>query len=175
MLPAMTTSLPAALSKRVVKAVTVVLPLVPVMASTCGAYPAWSWVSRNAWTNRLNSVPTHKPASIAARHTGATSVGDKPGLLNTARMPWVVNTAASNSPAMNCACGAWVRKSAKPGGSLRVSITHTRAPRWLHQRAMAKPDWPKPSTSTAWSCKDEGWSVFIAASRWTSRSGTTAW
>ena len=80
MLPATATRLPARSTSWPVKAVTVVLPLVPVMASTDGAgasRPARK--SASACANRSSSPPTGKPTARAASTTGAMACGASPG------------------------------------------------------------------------------------------------
>ena len=42
--------------------------------------------------------------------------------------------------------------AANPGGSARVSATVSCAPARAHQRAIARPDAPRPRISTCWSC-----------------------
>ena len=85
MLPATATLKPARSTNNPVREVTVVLPLVPVMAKILGLYACVVCSSASDLANTSNSPPTHKPMATAADHTGATLAGVKPGLLNTAR------------------------------------------------------------------------------------------
>ena len=147
MFPAMATVTPARLSKREVRVVTVVLPLVPVIANTCGWYPCALAKQSMACANRLNSVPCQSPFCWVAVHTDSTCAGDKPGLLKTPFIDESSSKAASKDPWMNVTSVLSDRMVAKHGGCSRVSTTVTLAPCSTHQRTMAKPEVPKPKTN----------------------------
>ena len=152
MFPATATRRPARSNNCPVNAVTVVLPFVPVIANTCGAYCVSIFNSSKACANKLSSVPTHKPAACAACHTGATESGVRPGLLKTARMGCPSTNDASNGACLKTTLGCCVLNCARWGGCSRVSTTTTSAPWRTHQRTIASPESPRPRTSTESCC-----------------------
>ncbi len=90
----------------------------------------------------------------AACQTGATTTGDKPGLLKTARIPVPSTSDASNAPARNWTCGSSACNCPSWGGASRVSATVTWAPCRTHQRAIAMPEVPSPRTRTCCPSKE---------------------
>ena len=158
-LPATATLFPAQRTRWPVSEVTVVLPLVPVMASTFGAYSAWMVGtalcarSSSACANRLSSPPTHRPRVCAASITPTVSAGLRPGLLKTARMELPSISEALKSECTKRTSGSSWRSTASCGGASRVSTTVTTAPCNAHQRTMARPDAPKPRTMTWRPCR----------------------
>ena len=135
MLPPTRTSTPAARAISPTRAVTVLLPLEPVMAAT-GAATTRAKISM--------SPTTGTPRAAAAATAG--SAGDNPGLSTTASA-WA--KAASSSPPVNTATsGSSARSAASPGGWSRVSATATSYPQPARKRAADRPLAPRPATST---------------------------
>ncbi|MNV68380.1 hypothetical protein D3C71_1612220 [compost metagenome] len=79
MLPATATRLPERSTSWPVSDVTVVLPLVPVIASTAGRYPCVALNTSSAMEYKLNSPPALIPQALAAINTGAIAAGLRPG------------------------------------------------------------------------------------------------
>ena len=110
-------------------------------------------------------------ALLVAAASGAAmraSLGASPGLFSTRPMP--SNAAASSVPPSSSASGNSSRSAAAFGGASRESQTRTGAPARAAQRAMARPDSPRPSTRTA----DAFETSISAASGWPARSGRAA-
>jgi hypothetical protein len=157
MLPATATRIPARDSNCPVREVVVVLPLVPVMASTLGAKPAFAYTRRKPSANRSSSPSTGTPRAVAQSATTCNCAGDRPGLLHTAAQ--VCRAISASSKGAQTTAGTpssptvwvvtWRAKSSNSvckrcinSGCKRVSATVTRAPRRTHQRAMAWPEMP---------------------------------
>ena len=100
---------------------------------------------------RSNSPPTLIWQAPAATVTGAISAGLRPGERYTACNARPSTRLAAKGPAMNSTWGSSACSRASCGGASRVSATMTWAPQRTHQRAMARPEAPRPSTSTRWS------------------------
>ena len=101
---------------------------------------------------RSNSPPELTPLALAAINTGATSAGLKPGERYTADTPCPSIRLASKAPATKRTCGSSCCSTASCGGAERVSATVTWAPQRTHQRAIARPEAPKPRTKACWPC-----------------------
>ncbi len=136
MLPATTVARPAARHSAPVSAVTVVLPFVPVIASTfCSG-------------GNARAKSSMSPASSAPRATAAAIGGwslGTPGLIAIRSAP--ANVASVNGPVVSGTPGSAAASSAARGGSARVSATRTRAPSRARYRASDSPVIPSPSTT----------------------------
>ena len=164
------TVLPARSTSWPVSAVTVVLPLVPVMASTCGRVAASCLQLAPAPAANSSSSPqTGMPRSRAAGTTGASSrAAPGPGSQHTKSMPSssaAVERAADELGARHVLAqraGAAARRACRPRARARRS-GRTSAP----SRGRTRRD------------RDEGVFAFVislitAASGWTGRPGTAA-
>ena len=86
--------------------------------------------------------------------TDAAIVGVKLVLKSPGLSPQDERIAASVSgPRTNCAAGTCSASAAAFAGCSRESQTRTWAPKRAHQRAIASPDSPRPSTRTVVSCQ----------------------
>ena len=131
MLPATSQSMPALRSRWPASAVTVVLPFVPVIAST---------VSRAAChANSSMSPNTGRPCASALRTISSSS--ESPGLTHTASTP--SSNAGEKAPACSSPAKSFFR-----GGSRRLSATRTLPPSRSTQRATDSPVSPSPRIST---------------------------
>ena len=101
---------------------------------------------------RSSSPPALIPPALAAINTGATSAGDRPGERYTADTPCPSTRLASKAPATKRTCGSACCSTASCGGAARVSATVTRAPQRTHQRAIARPEAPRPRMRTCRPC-----------------------
>ena len=161
MLPTHVANRPAARKSSAVSAVTVVLPLEPVIASTfCPGGNARA----NSSTSPTSSAPraTRGPdRRLVLGEPGADD--DRLRRRRASRRRWVRWSTGT--------CGNSARSCAAQGGSARVSATATRAPWRAAQRAADKPVMPSPSTTTRRSL-----SVIVsAASGSTGRTAPAAW
>ena len=91
------------------------------------------------------------PTARAASKTGAMVSGLKPGERYTACTPCPSTSSFEKGPDTNCTCGNSVCKVTSCGGAARVSATvMLEAPARTHQRAMARPEAPKPRIRMFW-------------------------
>ena len=172
MLPATATVLPARCTSWPVNAVTVVFPLVPVMAITAGAYCCCAANVARAWLNKSSSLPTSTACARAASSKAVSRAGARPGLTQMRAKSPSASALASSAPCSRRTAGSSWASWAACGGAARSSSTVTVAPAAAHQRAMARPDAPKPITKICcpWSCI-----LLTSASGWTGPAGTRAW
>ncbi len=142
MLPHTATRSPAWWHRWPTSRVVVVLPFVPVIATTFVSRPS----ARITASSR--APRTGRPASSAAACSGAAAPtsGDRPWLQPTRSMP--SSSAGDSPPPTKRAAGHAARSASSPGGVSRVSATITSAPFAATQRAIARPDSPSPATST---------------------------
>src|SRR5574343_1375716 len=137
MLPQAMAGTPAPFSKWAVKAVVVVLPLLPVMATifeppTCSRTPAAN-----------NSISeTILPLTVAITGSALGTPGDR------ATISAQANGASTNLPAISSAPGATRCRASTLGGLARESATRTTAPWRCSHLAIASPDSPSPTTRT---------------------------
>ena len=106
-----------------------------------------SWSSKPC-TNKSTSLPY---TTLCVSHHWRTAVncaGANPGLRYTARQSCKPSRLSSKSCCTKLRCGHCACNSLSRCASLRLSATVTCAPMRTHQRAMAKPDTPAPSTRT---------------------------
>src|SRR5665213_2383512 len=87
-----------------------------------------------------------RAAAAASGAAMRASPGASPGLFSSKVAAPIA--AASSAPESSSAAGTCVCSSAAFGGVSRESQTRTRAPDRAAQRAIARPDSPRPSTST---------------------------
>ncbi|CFP61159.1 Uncharacterised protein [Bordetella pertussis] len=170
---------PASISCRV-SAVTVVLPLVPVIASTRGRYSRDSARPASARANSSISPTTSTLRSRACSSSSRVgdSCGTNPGLSticatpssrsggNCSPQPSRYSTVASAS----AACSA-----ASPPGCARESVTRRGEPWRAYQRAAATPVSPNPRIRTSGAAAREVSVVFIATSVWKGRPAPASW
>ena len=103
---------------------------------------------------RVNSVELAADRRTRARRdrgrsdTAPTCAGDRPGLRNT-RLRLRRAAIRRTRPPTKRASGSSSRSAASRGGCSRVSATVTRRAARAHQRAIARPESPRPRTSTA--------------------------
>ena len=141
-LPATSASRPAARHMAPVSAVTVDLPLVPVMARTRGL-PA-APIEDNARAKSSTSPTTSVPDAKARCTCGVAR--DIPGLMASMSMP--SKLASCQPPRCTSASGTASRNSTRPGAASRESATRTLAPRPASHFAIDNPVSPNPSTKT---------------------------
>ena len=133
-LPPASARRPPATASSATSVVTVLLPLVPVTATTgAGASRA----------NSSMSPTTGRPRSSASRTSGSCS--DSPGEITTCATPSSNDDA--NAPVRSSAAGACCRSASLPGGVARVSATRTSRPLRCRYRDTDSPVRPSPSTS----------------------------
>jgi hypothetical protein len=138
--PLQAVSLDSSISKQIrtvkapVSAVTVVLPLVPVIVST--------FCSGGSARAKSSMSPTRSsPSAAALRRNGSAS--DTPGETTTWSAP--SSTAGSKPPSAVAASGTRRFRSASPGGFSRESVTTSRWPRAARCRAAETPVRPRPT------------------------------
>ncbi len=136
MLPATDVASPAARARAPVSAVTVVLPLEPVIASTfCPGGSARA----NSSMSPTSSAPRSRAPAIASWSLAM------PGLIAIRSAP--ANVASVIGPVVTATPGHAARHWSANGGAGRVSATRTVAPRAARWRASENPVSPRPSTT----------------------------
>src|SRR5687768_9722937 len=122
-------------------AVTVVLPLEPVMANIVGlGMPDCAIAKAKSSTSPTTGIPSF----TACRTNGSASA--TPGLMAIRSRP--ANVSAANDPTVIWTRGRARFNSPRQGGSVRVSAARTSAPLRDSHLAMESPDSPIPSTNT---------------------------
>ncbi len=81
--------------------------------------------------------------------TRSSCCGGKPGLRAIRCHSRCPSSASSKAPCTKAACVHSLRKAGRWGGCSRVSATTTRAPWRMHQRAIARPEIPRPRIRTS--------------------------
>src|SRR3954471_19127480 len=143
MLPAATAAVPDAVSMAVTRPVTVVLPLVPVMAT----------IGRSVQRDASSTSPTSgTPRSRAIVNTGCR--GGTPGLGTTSSALWTSTASvdASGLVITSTPSGASSARRARTASLGESSTATTSYPRSVRARATAAPLTPRPTTTArpAW-------------------------